>query len=930
MTEHAPKIGARTEEDAAYTRPATDVARAAGVDPAEGLSGTVAIERRERDGPNEIPEAPPIPTWRRFFRQFSDLVVWILIAAAIISGVIGDWADTAAILAIVLLNGILGFLQEERAERSLSALRELSAPLAHVFRGGILETVPARDLVGGDVIQIEAGDAVPADARLVEAYDLRVQEASLTGESVAESKAADAELAVDTALGDRVNMVYLGTVAAAGKARAIVTATGMETELGRIAGMLRRHEPEPTPLQIRLRQLGRVLVVVCLALVAVIFTLQVLRGGDIFEVFLLSVSLAVAAVPEGLPAVVTIALALGLRRMVERNALVRRLPSVETLGSVTVICSDKTGTLTKNEMTVREIRTPDSAFSVTGVGYAPSGKFLRRAEDSSSRSDEAGESEVTLGDAGDLARLLTVAARCNNASVHPTAGAKTWQVIGDPTEGALVVAALKARLEAAQVRRPTLFEIPFDSERRAMSVVVEEEPGRPVLYTKGAVEAVVARCTSEHRGGRIEPLDDERRRAILAEASEMASRSLRVLGFALRDVALERVREVEERDLTFVGLAGMIDPPREEVKRAVEECGTAGIRPIMITGDHPQTARAIASELRILREGDRVVTGAELDRLSDEELKDAVETIGVYARVSPEHKLRVVGAWRARGQVVAMTGDGVNDAPAVRSADIGVAMGITGTDVTKGASDMVLTDDNFASIIAAVEEGRGIFDNIQKFVHYLLACNAGEVAFMFLATLIGWPIPLVAIQILWINLVTDSLPALALAMEPPERDVMRRPPRPPKAPVIDGRRGRAMLAHGLLLGGTAAVGFGIIYGGDAANLPRARTAAFCVIAFSQLLFAVSCRSRTETLGELGWTSNLHLWGAIAISTLLQVGVIVIPVAQSVFEVSTLRAGEWGWVGALAFVPVTVIELGKTVVRVWFPSPDRTAPNRVPI
>ena len=925
-----------------------DVLRELAVDSARGLTGEEVARRREQHGWNALAEAPPVPLWKKLLGQFKDLVIWILIVAAIIAGAMGEWVDTAAILAIVLVNGVIGFLQEEKAGRALAALQKLSSPMAKVIRDGTLQSVPARELVSGDRIELEAGDNIPADARLLIAFSVRIQEAALTGESVPVDKDANCVLDENAPLGDRRNMVYMGTVAATGKASAVVVATGMNTELGHIAGLLQRSEPEPTPLQRRLAELGKVLVVVCLVIVAVIFVLQLVRGGELLEMLLISVSLAVAAVPEGLPAVVTLTLALGLQRMVKRNALVRKLPSVETLGSVTVICSDKTGTLTRNEMTVREIVAGGERFLVTGAGYAPQGEFQKCgdvAEVARLRSNESDVASPKSHDSGyepinpleevDLVQALTTGAHCNNSTVSQRGDeADSWQVIGDPTEGALIVAALKAGIAARGSEHQVLHEIPFDSERKAMSVVVRGpessphapraesgtrsvpstlEPASPsntVMHTKGAPEVILAKCVAERRGGKIEPLTDARRSQIMQANSEMASRALRVLALAYRDHSETPGTEYDETDLIFAGLVGMIDPPREAAKEAVQKCRAAGIRPVMITGDHPETALAIARELHIAEDGGRVVTGQELNALSDDDLKVQVDQISVYARVSAEHKLRVVRAWKSRGQIVAMTGDGVNDAPAVKAADIGIAMGIAGTDVTKEASDMVLTDDNFASIVNAVEEGRGIFDNIQKFVHFLLSCNAGEVLLMFFAAVIGWPVPLVAIQILWINLVTDSLPALALGMEPPERDIMSRQPRPPHEAVITRERGLLILFHGTLIAAVAALGFWLIYQGDEAQLGRARTVAFCVTTYAQLFFAIGCRSQTSTLPQLGLFSNPHLLGAIVISGLLQLGVVMLPFAQPVFEVTAPPAREWLLVLLLSLTPVTIVEVVK--------------------
>ena len=905
-----------------------EVVRRLETDAAAGLAQSQAARRLAELGPNQLQESPPPPWWRKLLRQFQDLVILILLAAAVISGLVGEWADTAAIVAIVLVNGLIGFLQEERARQALAALKQLSAPEARVTRDGETRSLPADQLVPGDRIELEAGDNVPADARLLKSASLRVTESALTGESEPVGKQADAAVAEAAGLGDRATMVHAGTVVAAGHAVAVVTQTGMQTELGRIASLLSRSEPEMTPLQRRLGELGRLLIIVCLVVVGVIFLLEVARGGSLLEVLMRAVSLAVAAVPEGLPAVVTLVLAIGLQRMVARNALVRRLPSVETLGSVTVICSDKTGTLTRNEMTVRELVTPSGRYAVSGAGYDPHGSFKRLPDD--------GEpTPVTPRDDADLRRLLSIALRCNNATIRPTGDGATWQVVGDPTEGALVVAARKAGLGGDDADEPILLEKPFDSERKLMSVVVRREAG-PLVYTKGAPEVLLGRCVAEQRNGEVVSLTDDRRREILATAAGMADRALRVLAHAWRELephdnlpategqaaaAATSAADIDEADLVFAGLAGMIDPPRDEVRAAVETCRSAGIRPVMITGDHPATALAIGRELRLVddADGDRAVTGADLDGLDDDVLVETVGQVAVYARVSAEHKLRVVKAWQRRGEVVAMTGDGVNDAPAVRAADIGIAMGVTGTDVTKEASDMVLTDDNFASIVSAVEEGRGIYDNIQKFIHYLLSCNAGEVILMFVAAIAGWPAPLAAIQILWLNLVTDGLPALALGLEPPERDIMSRAPRPPREPVIPLRRGLLILAHGLLVAAVSIVAFWLTWQGEACREAEARTITFCVAAFAQLFFAIGCRSERQTAFGLGFFSNPWLLVAIVLSGLLQLAVVMLPGVQSVFEIEQALEAEWGLVLGLALVPVTVIELAKLL-----PWPDWSA------
>jgi Ca2+-transporting ATPase len=885
----------------AFSVAAEDVVNRFHSDARKGLNDRQVAAARQQYGWNQLAGVHPVPAWRRLLAQFRELVIWILIGAAILAGLMGEWVDTIAILAIVALNGLLGFVQEEKAGRALAALRAMSSPIARVVRNGVLQKIPAAEIVPGDIVHLEAGDHVPADARLLEAFSLTAQEASLTGESVPVRKDADRCLAPNTALGDRGNSVFLGTVLAGGKATAVVAATGMQTELGQIAGMLRQTESEQTPLQRRLAELGRILVVICLLLVGVIFTIQLLRGGPLVETLLVSVSLAVAAVPEGLPAIVTIALALGLQRMVRRNALIRKLPSVETLGSVTIICTDKTGTLTRNEMTVREVCVGESCFDVSGAGYDPRGVLRQRGR----------RDPVSLSGHPDLYRMLNIAVLCNNARLVPDKQGTAWQVIGDPTEGALIVLAKKAGLEFDQDSRQILDEIPFDSERKAMSVVLREGKGA-VMYTKGAPEVILEKCRTELRGGRYCSIDDARRQQIREQNSEMAGRALRLLAFAWRELPDRELFPASESGLVFAGVAGMIDPPREEVKRAVAECHEAGVRPVMITGDHPQTALAIGRELQIASPQCRAITGVELDATSDEQLTKQVQQYAVFARVSAGHKLRIVNAWKRRGQVVAMTGDGVNDAPAIKAADIGIAMGITGTDVTREAADMVLTDDNFTSIVSAIREGRGIFDNIQKFVHYLLSCNTGEVVLMFTASILGMPLPLVAIQILWINLVTDGLPALALALEPPESDIMKRKPRPPREPVITWQSGLLMFYHGSLIALACLAGFVMVYSGDPANTGAARTATFGVAAFSQLAFALVCRSQRFTLPQLGVFSNRWLFLACVISAMLQGIVMTWSVTQQVFSVVSMPGSQWLMVIGLSLLPATAIELAKIV------------------
>jgi Ca2+-transporting ATPase len=908
----------------AFANTADAVCLQLNVVPEQGLTDERVTSLQQQFGHNQLREAPATPWWKKLVRQFSELVIWILIAAAVVSGALGEWVDTLAILAIVLLNGVIGFFQEERAGQALAALQKLSAPMAKALRGGRLAVVSAAELVPGDILELEAGDNIPADVRLLQSFSVSVQEAALTGESMSVEKDATVVLADTTPLGDRRNMAYMGTIVASGKARAVVVATGMSTELGQIAGMLERHEPEPTPLQRRLAELGKILIVVCLGIVAVIFALQVYREGNLAEAFLVSVSLAVAAVPEGLPAVVTIALALGLQRMVRRNALVRKLPSVETLGSVTVICSDKTGTLTRNEMTVTEFAVGSDRVKVTGVGYSPKGSFFQvgrgEAPQASANGSEGIDSPVRVDEHPDLQQALAVAAWCNNARLNPRGdGADQWEIVGDPTEGALLVAARKAGIEFSRATSSLLYEIPFDSERKAMSVVVKDAEGA-TMFTKGAPEVILAKCTHEQRDGQVVALTNQRREEILQTNREMASRALRVLGLAYRPNVSTTQRLDDEEDLVFAGLAGMIDPPREEAKVAIATCRQAGIRPVMITGDHPVTALAVARDLGLARNDQVAVSGQDLDRLSDDELATQVENIAVYARASAEHKLRIIRAWRSRGQVVAMTGDGVNDAPAIKAADIGVAMGITGTDVTKEASDMVLTDDNFASIVSAVEEGRGIYDNIQKVLLFLLSCNLGEILLMLVASLLGWPAPLLPIQLLWINLVTDGLPALALSLERPEPGIMTRRPRPPKESLLTARVGWSIAFQGLLIGTVGLIAFGVSYS-KSHDAESARAMTFCVVVYAELLRSLAARSQTLTLAQLGFFSNPALLLAVVVSGLLQVSVAIVPFAERVFDVPAHNRHEWLLIALLALGPVTLIEFGKLVARVWTTKSD---------
>jgi len=874
-------------------------------DESQGLSAEAAAAKLEAHGPNELEEKAQRTLAAMFLDQFKEVLVLVLVAAALVSGFLGEYLDAGAICAIVILNAVLGVVQERKAEKSLEALKQLAAPIAQVIRGGRVETVPTREVVPGDILLIQTGDRIPADVRLVESVNLMVDEAALTGESVPVEKQADSLLDDDAAVGDRRNMAFTGTVVTYGRGKGIVVATAMATEMGKIAELLQSVEAELTPLQAKLNRLGKWLSAVCLAVCALVFAAGMLRGEETIEMFMTAVSLAVAAIPEGLPAIVTIVLALGVSRMVSRHAIIRRLPAVETLGCATVICSDKTGTLTQNKMQVTRMYVGGSTVSVTGSGYEPEGEF---------RAEDGGPTDP--GDP-DLEMLLRIGLLCNDAVLQRSEGDEDevgWQVAGDPTEGALVVASTKAGLEkeSAEAASPRVEEIPFDSERKRMTTFHRTEDGGCVAYVKGAPDALLERCTGVWELGDVRPLDAAARERISEQNQEMAGSALRVLGAAYRrfDAVPESPSADEaEKDMVFVGLWGMIDAPRPEVADAVRVCRGAGIRPVMITGDYRLTAEAIARELGMLEADALVLTGADLDRMSDEELREQVGRVAVYARVSPEHKMRIVDALREHGQVVAMTGDGVNDAPALKRSDIGVAMGITGTDVAKETADMVLTDDNFASIVGAVEEGRAIFDNIRRFTFYLLSCNLGEVLIVFIPIMAGWGRPLEPIQILWINLLTDGLPALALGVEPPERDIMKRPPRHPQEGVFN----RTTSLVTLLVGGLVAFAvLGAYLVGLQVWPERAMTLAFATLVLDELWRSFAYRSEKYTIFQLGLFTNKPLFAAVSSSLVLLIAVIFIPGLHSVFKTSFLTLHQWATVLAFSVIPFVVVEAVKGV------------------
>ena len=921
-----------TEEPDMYLRDAESVAAELGVNPATGLSHEESARRLVADGPNELRSKPPVPTWRKILAQFQDPLIYLLLAAVAISliawafeGAQGVPVDAIVIAAIVILNAILGYTQEVKAEDAVAALGSMTAAASTVWRDGKLTTVPSAELVRGDVLVLSEGDAVGADARLVTASALRIQEASLTGESEAVTK-NPATLAEPATLGDRANMVYKGTAVAQGVGRAVVTGVGMSTEVGAIADMLDATVEEPTPLQNEINRIGKMLgiIVVIIALVVMV-TIVLIEGvttpSDLVVVLLLGVALAVAAVPEGLPAILSVVLAIGVQRMAKRNAVVKKLSSVEALGSASVICTDKTGTLTRNEMTIERVVTYSGRADVSGVGYRPDGSVTCGGGELPA--DLLYEAQLVLG-AGSLA---------NDAQLTENDG--EWQIQGDPTEASFLVAARKLDGTTGHIDRfERRAEIPFTSERKMMSTLHQEKNDqRLLLFSKGAPDVLLKICTLLQVGETTAPLTDELRKEALAQVDALSAEAFRTLGVAYRvQNATEASGDVDEsleHDLVYAGVVGIIDPPRAEAAEAISEAHRAGIRVIMITGDHPATAARIAADLGIIEPSARAVTGAELDTLDDQELRIVTREVSVYARVSPAHKLRLVDALQADQQIVSMTGDGVNDAPALKSADIGVAMGITGTEVTKEAARMILADDNFATIVAAVRQGRVIFDNIKKFLRYLLSSNVGEVLTVFLGVVFAGVIgltdpdsealvlPLLATQILWINLITDSTPALAMGVDPEVDDVMARRPRKLTDRAIDGRMWGGILSIGLVMALSTLFTIdlflpgGLVEGDD--TLEVARTAGFTTLVFAQLFNALNARSETSSAFRMLF-SNKWLWGAITLGAGLQVAVVEVPFLQVAFGTASMDLAHWGACVALGSVVLWYDEIRKVTLR----------------
>jgi len=895
--------GTVTHDTAWHLRPAEEVL--AQLDSAAtGLTALEAARRLAADGPNELKEGKRISPLRIFLGQFKSLIIWILIGAGVVSGVLGEGLDAIAILAIVVFNALIGFYQEFNAEKSIAALKGMTAPQAKVRRDGKVTALPAAGIVAGDILALEAGDLIAADARLLAAASLTCIESALTGESEAVTKQPATLAGDDIPLGDRANMLFMGTSVAAGTGQAVVVATAMKTELGRIAGMIEEAGAEKgTPLQQKLDSFGRILVWVALGIVALLFGLGLLRGTPPLELFLTSISLAVAAVPEGLPAVVTVALSLGVLRMARRRALVRKLAAVETLGSTSVISTDKTGTLTVGEMTARAFYVAGQSYEVTGEGYGPEGEVCCEGRKANGLH------------AAPLLELATVLLGCNNAHLVEKDG--KWKTVGDPTEGALLTAARKAGGDREHIERemPKQHEFPFDSDRKCSSVIRRMPDGKLRAFINGAPDILLQRCTHLYTQTGIRPLTDEDREHILAQTSTMAKQALRVLGSAWRDLdnasLADLTAEAVERDLVFVGLTGMYDPPRREASDAIAKCRAAGIRVVMITGDHPETATAIAREIGIASADDAAIAGVALDKMSDDELRLRAPEVAVYARVTAEHKLRIVRALKANHAVVAMTGDGVNDAPAIKGADIGIAMGIAGTEVTKQAADMIITDDNFATIVAAVEEGRGIYDNIRKTLQYLLAGNTGELLLMTICVAVGLPSPLLPIHLLWINLVTDGLPALCLATDPIDPDVMKRQPRHRLESITDPHFLRTMAITGFL---TAAVAFAVYLFVLKNSTPAAaRTSAFTVLVFAELLRAFGARSETKPVWRISLFTNRNLVIVIAISAALQLWSLHGGMLGRFLKTTPFPVFDGLLLFALGAIPLLVLE-GVKVMR----------------
>lgn len=877
-----------------YKKTRREIEELVGSSTQTGLSQEISAKRLKEQGLNQLQEKDKPSALSVFIAQFKDFMIFVLLAAIVLSAFLGEFLDAIAILLIVIMNGILGFIQERKAERSLEALRELSAPHANVLRDGKWITIPAKELVVGDIVKVESGDRVSADVRFISTNGLYIEESALTGESVPSHKESEPIQGEELPLGDQANMGFMGTMVTQGSGIGIVIATGMNTEMGKIAGLIQNAETLATPLQLKLEELGKTLIYLSLGLTVLVVVLGVYRGHELTHMILSGVSLAVAAIPEGLPAIVTIALALGVQKMIKRNAIIRKLPAVETLGAATVICSDKTGTLTQNKMTVTHLWLEGKTWEV------PEDPKLERFK-------KEGR-PVHLEDEATLNQLLTYAVLCNNAEISVEKDSQVQK--GDPTEVALLVTGNKAGInkETLKEQFEIIQEFPFDSTRKRMSVIVQKPNGDKLVVVKGAPDVLLEKCDYVMWNQKRE-LKKNKHVDQTEEAIDMLGRkALRTIAVAFKPLYNDKViteAEEVERGLTFVGLQGMIDPPRPEVKQSIAECRAAGIKTVMITGDHAVTASAIARQLTILPENGKVVDGAQLSAMTDEQLENQVEDIYVYARVSPEHKLRIVKALQKNGHIVAMTGDGVNDAPAIKSANIGIAMGNTGTDVAKEAAALVLSDDNFSSIKAAVEEGRNIYENIRKFIRYLLASNVGEILVMLFAMMLSLPLPLLPIQILWVNLVTDGLPAMALGVDQAEDNVMKRGPRPTNEGVFARGLGWKIISRGILIGISTTAAFWITLNSDPDNLLRAQSVAFVTLVMAQLIHVFDCRSESSIFDRNPF-ENKYLVLAVLSSILLMLVVMYIPILQPVFHTIPLSGRDWLLVLGLAAIPTFLL------------------------
>ncbi|WP_445429543.1 calcium-translocating P-type ATPase, SERCA-type [Bacillus atrophaeus] len=880
----------------------TDLVEATNTSMKQGLTEKEVKKRLETHGPNELQEGKKTSALVLFFSQFKDFMVLVLLAATLISGFLGEYVDAIAIIAIVFVNGILGFFQERRAEQSLQALKELSTPHVMALREGSWAKIPSKELVPGDIVKFASGDRIGADVRIVEAKSLEIEESALTGESLPVVKHADKLKKPDVSLGDITNMAFMGTIVTRGSGVGIVVGTGMKTAMGKIADMLESAGTFSTPLQRRLEQLGKILIVVALLLTVLVVAVGVIQGHDLYSMFLAGVSLAVAAIPEGLPAIVTVALSLGVQRMIKQKSIVRKLPAVETLGCASIICSDKTGTMTQNKMTVTHVWSGGKTWNVSGVGYEPKGAFTLNGKETSADHHKP------------LQQMLLYGALCNTSIIEKKDG--EYILDGDPTEGALLTAARKAGFsnDFVQSHYRVIEEFPFDSDRKMMTVIVEDRDKKKYVITKGAPDVLMQRSANIFYDGSAELFTKGRKSEADAVLKHLASQALRTIAVAFKPLKAgeKPTMEQAEKDLTLLGLSGIIDPPRPEVRQAIKECREAGIKTVMITGDHVETAKAIAKDLRLLPKRGKIMDGQMLNELSSEELAGVVDDVYVFARVSPEHKLKIVKAYQENGHIVAMTGDGVNDAPAIKQADIGVAMGITGTDVAKEASSLVLVDDNFATIKSAIKEGRNIYENIRKFVRYLLASNVGEILVMLFAMLLALPLPLVPIQILWVNLVTDGLPAMALGMDQPEGDVMKRKPRQPKEGVFARKLGWKVISRGFLIGIATLLAFIIVYHRNPENLAYAQTVAFATLVLAQLIHVFDCRSETSIFDRNPF-ENLYLIGAVLSSILLMVIVIYYPALQPIFHTVPIKPGDWLLVIGMSAIP-TFLLAGSLLTR----------------